>query len=402
MESNLFRSYLKALNLAVYFFILSTFAKKLFVQQIRFSACLIDKPRLTVYNNNEYICCLSYSDYPPRLRGIQNKEVIIMMMVLYILLLIVGFVGLVKGADIFVDGSSSLAAIFKVPSVIIGLTIVAMGTSAPELAVSTSAALKGANEIAFSNVIGSNIFNLLMVLGVCAVIKPVPIEKAIRKRDYPFAILIELLLLAALSIGVFKNVDFSAVQMMDDVTIVSRPIGIGLLVLFVGYIGVLIYSALKNKTQGDSIKKMSPVKSMLFILLGAAMIIIGGQAVVYSAQEIAKAFGMSETLIGLTIIALGTSLPELVTSIVASRKGENELAVGNVVGSNIFNMLLILGVSSTVNPINVNFASMIDFSILIVASILVYIFALTNKIRRTEGIVMILIYAATMVFATLR
>lgn len=345
---------------------------------------------------------MSYPEYPPQQRGILNKEVIIMMMVLYIVVLIVGFVGLVKGADIFVDGSSSLAAIFKVPSVIIGLTIVAMGTSAPELAVSTSAAIKGANEIAFSNVIGSNIFNLLMVLGVCAVIKPVPIEKAIRKRDYPFAILIELLLLAALSIGVFKNVDFSTVKMMDDVTVVSRPIGIGLIVLFVGYIGVLIYSALKNKTQGDSIKKMSPVKSMIFIILGAALIIIGGQAVVYSAQEIAKAFGMSETLIGLTIIALGTSLPELVTSIVASRKGENELAVGNVVGSNIFNMLLILGVSSTVNPSNVNFASMIDFSILIVASILVYIFALTNKIRRTEGIIMILIYAATMVFATLR
>lgn len=325
-----------------------------------------------------------------------------MEMVLQIVLLIVGFVALVKGADIFVDGSSSLAAIFKVPTVIIGLTIVAMGTSAPELAVSTSAALKGSNEIAFSNVIGSNLFNLLVVLGVCAVIKPVPIEKAIRKRDYPFAFLIELLLLAALSVTFFSKVDFSTVQMMDDVTIVSRPIGIGLLVLFTGYIALLIFSAIKNKTKGDSIKKMSPFKSMMFILLGAAMIIIGGQLVVNSAKYIAAACGMSETLIALTVIAVGTSLPELVTSIVASRKGENGLAVGNVVGSNIFNMLLILGVSSTVNPIAVNFASMIDFVILIVASVLVYIFALTNKIRRTEGIIMLLFYAATMTFAALR
>ena len=325
-----------------------------------------------------------------------------MEMVLQIVLLIVGFVALVKGADIFVDGSSSLAAIFKVPTVIIGLTIVAMGTSAPELAVSTSAAIKGSNEIAFSNVIGSNLFNLLMVLGVCAVIRPVPIEKAIRKRDYPFAVLIELLLIAALSIEFFSTVNFSTVQMMDDVTMVSRPIGIGLFVLFVVYIALLIYSAIKNKTKGDTIKKMSPVKSMLFILLGAAMIIIGGQLVVNSAKYIAAACGMSETLIGLTVIALGTSLPELVTSVVASRKGENGLAVGNVVGSNIFNMLLILGVSATVNPIAVNFASMIDFAILVVASILVYIFALTDKIRRVEGIIMILIYAAIMVFAVLR
>lgn len=325
-----------------------------------------------------------------------------MEIVLQIILLIAGFVALVKGADVFVDGSSSLAAIFKVPSVIIGLTIVAMGTSAPELAVSTSAAIKGSNEIAFSNVVGSNIFNLLMVLGVCALIKPVPIEKAIKKRDYPFSILISLLLFGVLSFNVFNKVDFSKVQMMQDVTTVSRPIGIGMIVLFIFYMVVLVYSAIKNKTVGDSIKKMSPVKSMLFILLGAALIIIGGQLVVRSAEKIAVAFGMSETLIGLTVVALGTSLPELVTSIVASRKGENGLAVGNVVGSNIFNMLLILGVSATVNPIAVNFASMIDFAILIVASILIYIFALTNRINRFEGIIMILIYIATMVFAALR
>lgn len=325
-----------------------------------------------------------------------------MEMVLQIVLLILGFVALIKGADIFVDGSSSLAAIFKVPSVIIGLTIVAMGTSAPELAVSTSAALKGSNEIALSNVVGSNLFNLMMVLGVCAIIKPIPIDNVIKKRDYPFSIIITVLLFAALGIGALRTVDFSTVQMSDNVSVVSRPIGIVLLLLFIGYLAGLIVSAKKNKTEGEAVKTMSPLKSVIFILLGVGLIIAGGQFVVNSAKYIAAAFGMSETLIGLTVVALGTSLPELVTSIVAARKGENGLAVGNVVGSNIFNILLILGVSSALHPIPVNFASMIDFLILIVASILVYVFCLTKKINRLEGAFMALFYTATVVFAALR
>ena len=325
-----------------------------------------------------------------------------MEMLLQIVLLIAGFVALIKGADWFVDGSSSIAAIFKVPSVIIGLTIVAMGTSAPELAVSTSAAIAGANEIALSNVVGSNLFNLLMVLGVCALIKPIPIEASIKKRDFPFSIIITGLLFVALGIGVLKTTDFSTVAMSDNVATVSRPIGIALLVLFVAYIIFLVVSAIKNKTEGEAVKQMSPLKSVLFILIGIALIVAGGHFVVESAKYIAKAFGMSETLIGLTVVALGTSLPELVTSVVASRKGENGLAVGNVVGSNIFNILLILGVSATIHPIRVNFASMIDFAILIVASILVYVFSLTKKINRVEGAVMILVYAATVVFAALR
>lgn len=325
-----------------------------------------------------------------------------MEMVLQIVLLILGFVALIKGADIFVDGSSSLAAIFKVPSVIIGLTIVAMGTSAPELAVSTSAALKGSNEIALSNVVGSNLFNLMMVLGVCAIIKPIQIDNVIKKRDYPFSIIITVLLFAALGIGALRTVDFSTVQMSDNVSVVSRPIGIVLLLLFIGYLAGLIVSAKKNKTEGEAVKTMSPLKSVIFILLGVGLIIAGGQFVVNSAKYIAAAFGMSETLIGLTVVALGTSLPELVTSIVAARKGENGLAVGNVVGSNIFNILLILGVSSALHPIPVNFASMIDFLILIVASILVYVFCLTKKINRLEGAFMALFYTATVVFAALR
>lgn len=325
-----------------------------------------------------------------------------MEMVLQIVLLIVGFVALIKGADIFVDGSSSLAAIFKVPSVIIGLTIVAMGTSAPELAVSTSAAIKGSNEIALSNVVGSNLFNLLMVLGVCALIMPVPIDNVIRKRDFPFSIITTILLFAALGVGMLGHVNLGTLKMTDNVATVSRPIGIVALLVFIGYIAMLIISAKKNKAEGEPVKTMSPLKSVLFILFGVALIIAGGQFVVNSAKYIAAAFGMSETLIGLTIVAVGTSLPELVTSVVAARKGENGLAVGNVVGSNIFNLLMILGVSASLHPIPVNFASMIDFAILIVVSVVVYLFSLTKHINRGEGIVMILMYVATVVFAALR
>ncbi len=325
-----------------------------------------------------------------------------MEMVLQIVLLIVGFVALIKGADIFVDGSSSLAAIFKVPSVIIGLTIVAMGTSAPELAVSTSAAIKGSNEIALSNVVGSNLFNLLMVLGVCALIMPVPIDNVIRKRDFPFSIITTILLFAALGVGMLGHVNLGTLKMTDNVATVSRPIGIVVLLVFIGYIAMLIISAKKNKAEGEPVKTMSPLKSVLFILFGVALIIAGGQFVVNSAKYIAAAFGMSETLIGLTIVAVGTSLPELVTSVVAARKGENGLAVGNVVGSNIFNLLMILGVSASLHPIPVNFASMIDFAILIVVSVVVYLFSLTKHINRGEGIVLILMYVATVVFAALR
>ena len=325
-----------------------------------------------------------------------------MQMVLQIVLLIAGFVALIKGADLFVDGSSSLAAIFKVPSIIIGLTIVAMGTSAPELAVSTSAAINGSNEIAVSNVVGSNLFNLLMVLGICALIKPLPLDNVIKKRDFPFSIIITIALFVALGVGVLKSTEFATVKMGDNVTTLERWMGIALIAIFVVYIIVLIRSALKNKTEGEAVKQMSPLKSVLFVLIGIALIVAGGHFVVESAKYIAAAFGMSETLIGLTIVAVGTSLPELVTSVVASRKGENGLAVGNVVGSNIFNVLLILGVSGTIHPIGVNFASMIDIAILIAVSILVFLFSLKNKINRPQGAVMILIYIATMVFAIVR
>ena len=324
------------------------------------------------------------------------------MLFLNILLLIVGFAALVKGADFFVDGSSALARTFKVPGVIIGLTIVALGTSAPELAVSTSAAIQGANEIALSNVVGSNIFNLLMVLGVCAIIRPIPIEKVILKRDFPLSIIVTAALFGVLAIPLFTGKAQWTAPVSTVVSEVSRPIGIGLLVIFAAYMAFLIYVSRKNPTEDDLAENMPVWNSLLLILIGLACIVIGGQLVVENAKSIATAFGMSETLIGLTVVALGTSLPELVTSIVAARKGEHGMAVGNVVGSNIFNLMFILGISSTIHPVAVNLASVMDLAILVVVSAVVFIFSLTKKINRIEGAVMVLMYIGTMVYAIVR
>lgn len=321
---------------------------------------------------------------------------------LNMLLLVVGFIALIKGADFFVDGSAALARTFKVPGVIIGLTIVAMGTSAPELAVSTSAALERSNEIAISNVTGSNIFNLLAVLGVCAIIRPIPIDRGIVKRDFPFSIAVTLAVLAAAGINLITGaVPFDS-PLTDNIGEISRPFGIALLFVFVAYMALLIILARKNRTDESDEKPMAVWKSLIFIVVGVACIILGGQLVVNNARDIAAAFGMSETLIGLTVVALGTSLPELVTSIVASHKGENGLAVGNVVGSNLFNLLLILGVSGTIHPIAVNYASVIDLGILLVVSVVTLVFSLTKKISRAEGAAMVLMYLATVGFAIAR
>lgn len=322
---------------------------------------------------------------------------------LHMLLLVVGLAALIKGADLFVDGSSALAGNFKIPKVIIGLTIVAMGTSAPELAVSTAAALNGSNEIALSNVVGSNIFNLFGVLGICAVIRPLPVDKVILKRDIPISIVTTMLLLLMTGAGVLFNGAFLQCEMNEIVGGVSRFTGIVLLAVFCCYNFYLIADAKKKAGDEGAGVKIPLWKCAVLIVTGLVLIIGGGQAVVYGARTVALAFGMSETLIGLTIVAVGTSLPELVTSVVASRKGEAGLAVGNVVGSNIFNILFILGISSAIHPIGVNAASVYDMIILIGISSLVFFFSMKGKtINRIEGIIMLLIYAADMVFAVIR
>ena len=325
------------------------------------------------------------------------------MLALNVLLLVVGFAALVKGADFFVDGASALAKIFKVSGVIIGLTVISMGTSLPELAVSTSAALRGSNEIALSNVVGSNIFNLLVVLGVCAVIHAVPVDRVIIRRDFPISILIAVLVFAVTGVPSIVSGKLPALTMADNAGMVYRALGLTLLVLFVSYIGYLIYDAKKHPAEEEEIKTMPLWKCALLIIVGVALIIAGGQAVVKSAVYIAQTFGMTETLIGLTVVALGTSLPELVTSIVAARKGEVEMAVGNVVGSNIFNILFILGVSSSIHPVAVNTASVYDMMILIAVSVMTWIFAIRGKsIGRLGGAAMLLCYIAATTFAIVR
>ena len=308
---------------------------------------------------------------------------------LNILLLVVGFVLLIKGADFFVDGAAALAAKFKVPTLIIGLTIVAMGTSAPELAVSITSALKGANALAVSNVIGSNTFNMLIVLGVCSVIMPIAVSDAAIKRDFPLSIVATVLFLILVLDGQITRIE-----------------GIILLAIFVCYIAYTIIIARKNKTDDEPPKDFKPLVCVLSILGGLAGIVFGGDLVVDNAQEIALAAGMSEALTGLTICAIGTSLPELVTSVTASRKGQNDMAVGNVIGSNIFNILMILGVSGTISPIALGdaaFNNLVDVIILVGISIITYIFCVTGKkISRWQGGVMVILYAAYMAYAIMR
>ena len=319
------------------------------------------------------------------------------------ILLIIGFVLLIKGADFFVDGSSSVAKILKVPTIIIGLTVVAFGTSMPELSVSVTAALRGSNDLAVSNVLGSNIFNLLVVLGCCALVKPVAAKWSLLKKEFPFSILITIILLLVDS-------DFSIMKILDGNKgfVLGRWAGLLFLILFVLYIYATVKSALRSRAEAkdmeeEEYKTMSPLKSGVYIVIGLIGIVWGGNLVVDSASNIALTFGWSQTFIGLTIVALGTSLPELVTSVVAARKGENDLAVGNVVGSNIFNILLILGVSSFITPITLDVTAVYDTIILIIASIIVYVSAISKReIQRKEGILFLVCYVAFFLYVFMR
>lgn len=302
------------------------------------------------------------------------------------LLLLIGFVLLIKGADFFVDGSSSLARIIKVPSVIIGLTIVAMGTSAPEASVSVNAALAGSNDIAISNVIGSNLFNGLVVVGVCAFMAGFKTNPEILKRDMPLNIIVTAIL---------------CIMLLDRH--INHIEGIILLISMAVYIAVMVISALKNRETADECKILSLPKSLIFIIGGLIAVIFGGTLVVDNACLIAKDFGVSENFIGLTIIAIGTSLPELVTSITATRKGDSGLALGNAIGSNLFNILFILGMSATICPLNVLSESIIDCIILLVSAVILYVFARTKKtMNRWEGIVCVFLYVGYTAYLLIR
>lgn len=301
-------------------------------------------------------------------------------------LLIAGFMLLIKGADFFVSGSSSIAYILKVPSVVIGLTIVAMGTSAPEAAVSITAGLSGNNDISLGNIIGSNIFNLLMVIGISAMIQPVKSQKEIIRRD------------------MWWNIGVSAVLfllILDQQ--ISRMEGVLLLSGMILYLIFVIRSALKNRTDGEAVNHLSIPKSICFIVFGLAAIIAGGNLVVDNASLIARAWGMSDTLVGLTIVAIGTSLPELVTSIVAAKKGDSGIALGNAVGSCLFNIMFILGMTSLLSPIHATTELMIDSGILIAVSALIFLFAFSKEeTNRWEGLLCLLCYIAYSIYIILR
>ena len=320
------------------------------------------------------------------------------------LMLIIGFFLLIKGADFFVDGSSSIAKILKVPTIIIGLTVVAFGTSLPEASVSITAAISGQNELAVSNVIGSNIFNLLVVLGASALVCPIKVKLSLLKREFPFSIIITAVLLL-----VITGFDIKAIIEGNGSYVLSRVEGIILLILFIGFLVAAVLDALHSRKNAESTdvsedyEILSPLKSVIYIAGGIAAIALGGDFVVDSASDIAASFGMSQTFIGLTIVALGTSLPELVTSCVAAKKGENDLALGNVVGSNIFNILLILGMSATICPITLTGLAIQDTVILIVASLLVYICALSKKgLSKLEGSMFLLFYIGFFAYILVR
>lgn len=308
-------------------------------------------------------------------------------MVIDIILLIIGFIALIKGADIFVDGSSSTAENFKVSKMLIGLTIIAFGTSAPEFAVSISALANGSTNMVFGNIIGSCIMNILLILGVAAVIKPIKIKTNTFKKEMPFCLLISTLLV----ILFLDNSLGNGIQNQ-----ISRSDGVVILLFFLIFVYYLITLTKQKKKENKAEQpKFKLGKSLLLVAIGLIGIIVGSELIVDSASKIALTIGISERIISLTIIAFGTSLPELITTIVSSKKGEQDLLLGNIIGSNIFNICVVLGIPvilfGTITPASFE---AIDLMLLIFSSMLLFIFASSNKvISRIEGFIMLAVFA---------
>ncbi|MEG0843417.1 MAG: calcium/sodium antiporter [Romboutsia sp.] len=314
-------------------------------------------------------------------------------------ILIIGFALLIKGADIFVDGAASIAKYFNVPAMIIGLTIVAMGTSAPEAAVSITSSLAGQNDMSVANVVGSNFFNVLIVLGISAVMCHLPVEKNTIKKDAPFLILVSALLLL---FGFNLNI--------------SRIEGLILLAVFVYFLVDTVKTGKKSVEESsasydeaaiainnESVDEISIPKTILVSIVGIVGIVIGGDLVVNSATKIALTLGMSDNLVGLTIVAIGTSLPELVTSIVAIKKGENDIAIGNVIGSNLFNILLVLGLATTINPITISGLAFTDLIFMNVITIMLYLFMKKDySLVKKHGYILMSSYVLYMAYTIVR
>lgn len=304
------------------------------------------------------------------------------------ILLVVGFVLLIKGADFFVDGSSAAAKKMKVPSLIIGMTIVAMGTSLPETSVSVSASLAGKNDLSISNAVGSNIFNLMVVAGLCALFNKLPVSGECLKRDFPISIAAAGVLIA-----------FGGLT--GDI---ARWGGIVMLLLFAAFLFIMVKSAMSHRNDDeDEFKDIPGWRCVLYMVGGVAAIAAGGKMVVEGASDIARSFGMSDNLIGMTIVALGTSLPELVTSVVAAKKNETDMALGNVIGSNIFNILFVLGIAATISPMTFTLENTIDTAFLIGVSLAVMGFCIPKKqLERWNGGVMVAVYAGYTAYLFLR
>lgn len=305
-----------------------------------------------------------------------------MAIILQILLLILGFTLLVKGADWFVDGAAGIACKLGVPQLVIGLTIVAMGTSAPEAAISISSSLRGCADIAVGNVIGSNILNVLMILGITSIITPLAIQASTIRYELPFVIAI--------------TVIFAVLGLSDS--IISRGDGIILWALFLLYLLYLLIMAKKGNDvleEADTDPNASYGKLFLLLIIGAVGIVIGSNLTVNAATELARIFGMSERLIGLTIVAFGTSLPELVTCISAGLKHNADIAIGNIVGSNIFNILFVIGTSALITPVRYQREFLPD-SIICVCTVVLLLLCVLNKeqkLKRPGGILMLICYA---------
>jgi cation:H+ antiporter len=315
-----------------------------------------------------------------------------------LLWMILGFVLLIKGADFLVDGSSSIARQFNVSDLVIGLTVVAFGTSAPELFVNIVASINGNTDIAVGNVLGSNIANILLILGVSSLIHPLTVTKGTVWKEIPFS------LLAALVLGILANDQFIDKK---DVSSLTRSDGLILFCFFIIflYYSVTIAREIEGMERHVPSRKNDLTKSVLLILAGFAGLIIGGKFVVDGAVRLALHFGLSQSLVGLTIVAVGTSLPELATSAVAAYKKNMEIAVGNVVGSNIFNIFFVLGISAIIKPLPFQTRSNIDIGMVIFASLLMFVFMFTGKKRsfdRWEGVVSLILYAAYLTFIILQ
>lgn len=311
--------------------------------------------------------------------------------------LVLGLVLLVKGADLFVTGASSVARRFHIPSLIIGLTIVAFGTSAPELAVSVTSALNGQSDISMGNVVGSNMFNLLVVVGIAAFILPFKVKETIIAKEFPFV------LLSCLALIVLT---FDITLGNGTANVLNRTDGLVLLMffgIFMYYLLSVALRAVKENKDEEVMVSLGLGRSLIYLAIGLAGVVFGGDITVDAASAIARDFGMSEAMVGLTIVAVGTSLPELMTSVVAARKGESDIALGNVIASNIFNVFFILGLTAFITPVAVSGAVAFDALLLAAISLIAFLFALTDRrFSKGEGLVLVALYAAYMIFVIWR